>query len=388
MESGAAKNSVKLLKLLLIFKLMRFRRLKKAYDLAGTVSRHMEAYLNVRITDGITKLTSLLFWALILAHWIGCFNFMLVQAYDFPAESWVVHAGLDEESPVVQWSFALFKALAAMIVIGFETPPFTNVSCDTFTHWCQVRPGLPGLQCIGMHVFSNYISFSLQIEHWVTLGCLYIGAIFYSFLITYMIGILQTTFYACRNFEEKFMQIEGWMRAKKMPTELRLQVMDNFRKFHPNDKLYDDSVLRFIAPSDLIDIHRVQAEQLLKRIPFFAELLESEGLIKGLAFYMDRLVMSKNDIIFGESTHGDSVCFIESGLVELYLPSCDDPNYRVIGELCFFGEVSPLFGTVRTAAARVKRDCVLFQIASHDFLEVLKDFPRATRALKRWLSSA
>jgi hypothetical protein len=46
---------------------------------------------------------------------------MLVQSYDFPDDSWVVAAGLDEETPVVQWSFALFKALAAMIVIGFET---------------------------------------------------------------------------------------------------------------------------------------------------------------------------------------------------------------------------------------------------------------------------
>jgi hypothetical protein len=122
MESFTAKNSVKLLKLLLVFKLFRFRRLKKAYDLAGTISRHIEAHLGgIRITDGFAKVTSLFFWALILAHWIGCFNFMLVQSYDFPDDSWVVAAGLDEETPVVQWSFALFKALAAMIVIGFET---------------------------------------------------------------------------------------------------------------------------------------------------------------------------------------------------------------------------------------------------------------------------
>ena len=31
----------------------------------------------------------------------------------------------------------------------------------------------------------------------------------------------------------------------------------------------------------------------------------------------------------------------------------------------------------------MKRDCVLFQIASDDFLTVLKDFPLATRALKK-----
>jgi len=309
MESGTTKNSIKLLKLLLVAKLLRFRRLKNAFNLFGTISARLEESMNIRISDGFAKITRLFFMAVIMAHWMGCFNFMLVQAYDYPSDSWAVYSGLDHEPPVVQWSWSLFKALAQMIVIGFETPPFTNGSCDTLSHWCQI-------------------------EHWVTLACLYVGAVFYSFLITYMLAIIQTTFYACRNFEEKFMELDGWMRAKKMPTELRHRVKENFRKLHANGKLYDDAVLRVIAPSDLVDIHRVQAEQLLNRIPFFAELQESDGLVKKLGFHMERVVMSKNENIFDESTHGDSVCFIETGLVELYLPSSDNPNYRVIGERC------------------------------------------------------
>ena len=309
METGTTKNTIKLLKLLLIAKLLRFRRLKNAFNLFGTISAHLEESFNIRISDGFAKIIRLFFMATILAHWIGCFNFMLVQSFDFPLDSWAVYAGLEHEPPAVQWSWSLFKALAQMIMIGFETPPFTNGSCDTFTRWCQI-------------------------EHWVTLACLYFGAVFYSFLITYMLAIIQTTFYACRNFEEKFMELDGWMRVKKMPTELRNQVKNNFRRSHANGKLYDDAVLRLIAPSDLVNIHRFQAEQLLSRIPFFVELRESGGLIKELAFHMDRVVMSKNDVIFDESTHGDSVCFIESGLVELYLPSSDNPTYRVIGERC------------------------------------------------------
>jgi hyperpolarization activated cyclic nucleotide-gated potassium channel 2 len=82
-----------------------------------------EEKLNFRVSDGFMKLFRLMMGAMILAHWIGCFNFMLVRLYDFPADSWVVYAGLLDQPESVQWSWSFFKALAQMIMIGFETPP-------------------------------------------------------------------------------------------------------------------------------------------------------------------------------------------------------------------------------------------------------------------------
>lgn len=83
----------------------------------------IEETLNIRISDGFTKLMRLGIGALVLAHWIGCFNFMLVRLHNFPSDSWVVYAGLYDQDAATQWSWSFFKALAQMIMIGFETPP-------------------------------------------------------------------------------------------------------------------------------------------------------------------------------------------------------------------------------------------------------------------------
>jgi hyperpolarization activated cyclic nucleotide-gated potassium channel 2 len=117
------KQSLKMLKLLRMTKLFRLFRINRLFQHIKRVMLLIEETLNVRISDGFTKLTRLGVGALILAHWIGCFNFMLVRLNDFPPDSWVVYSGLEDKSPSTQWSWSFFKALAQMIMIGFETPP-------------------------------------------------------------------------------------------------------------------------------------------------------------------------------------------------------------------------------------------------------------------------
>ena len=121
--SGTARHSLKLLKLFRIAKLFRLRRVSQLFNLVGAVSSHLEENLNFRLTDGTTKIVRLFGIALIAAHWIGCFNFMLVRTHGCPEDSWVVYAHLEDERPIVQWRWSMFKALAQMILIGFETPP-------------------------------------------------------------------------------------------------------------------------------------------------------------------------------------------------------------------------------------------------------------------------
>ena len=117
------KQSLKMLKILRITKLLRLFRINRLFQYVKKVMLLIEETLNIRISDGFTKLMRLGVGALILAHWIGCFNFLLVRLHDFPPDSWVVYAGLVDKSPYIQWSWSFFKALAQMIMIGFETPP-------------------------------------------------------------------------------------------------------------------------------------------------------------------------------------------------------------------------------------------------------------------------
>jgi hypothetical protein len=118
------KHSLKLFKLFRIAKLFRLRRVNRFFQLLHAFEVYVEERLNFRLSDGFAKVVRLFVGAVVLAHWIGCFNFWLVRLHEYPADSWVVYAGLDTERATIQWSWAFFKALAQMIMIGFETPPY------------------------------------------------------------------------------------------------------------------------------------------------------------------------------------------------------------------------------------------------------------------------
>ena len=111
-----------------------------------------------------------------------------------------------------------------MIMIGFETPPFTNVSCDTNSDWCAI-------------------------ENWITLLCLYIGAVFYSLLISSISSILQSANMSSRVFEEKLGKLDDYMRSKKFPAMLREKVKDYFHLQHSDGKLFDEEeILASVTP--------------------------------------------------------------------------------------------------------------------------------------------
>jgi len=112
-----------MLRLLRMAKLLRLFRVSRLASHVKNLFIWIEETLNIRISDGFTKLVRLGIGAVVLGHWIGCFNFMLVRLHGFPEDSWVVYAGLDNQKASTQWSWSFFKALAQMIMIGFETPP-------------------------------------------------------------------------------------------------------------------------------------------------------------------------------------------------------------------------------------------------------------------------
>ncbi len=117
------KQSLKMLKLLRMAKLFRLFRLNRLFLYLTRTVMFVEEKLQFRISDGFTKLLRLCAGTMILAHWIGCFNFLLLRLHDFPPDSWLAYSGLTDKDPFTQWSWSFFKALSQMIMIGFETPP-------------------------------------------------------------------------------------------------------------------------------------------------------------------------------------------------------------------------------------------------------------------------
>mmetsp|Transcript_38350 Transcript_38350/g.83312 ORF Transcript_38350/g.83312 Transcript_38350/m.83312 type:complete len:883 (-) Transcript_38350:316-2964(-) len=288
------KQSLKMLKLLRMAKLFRLLRISRLFKHIREVSLYLEEKLNFRISHGFTKLLRLGIGALVLGHWIGCFNFMLVRLNDFPEDSWVVYAGLDDKDAYTQWSWSFFKALAQMIMIGFETPPFTNASCDTASHWCSI-------------------------EHWITLMCLYLGAVFYSLLISSISTVLQTASLASRQFEEKLTMIDDYMRTKKLPATMREKVKDYFHLQHAHGKLYDEAeILDMVTPILRREIKQFNGRDITTKVPIFNS-VANKDFAEEMTTAIQPTIAFNDEVIMREKTTGDAMYFINSGVVEIFV---------------------------------------------------------------------
>lgn len=186
---------------------------------------------------------------------------------------------------------------------------FTNASCDTASRWCGI-------------------------EHWITLLCLYIGAVFYSLLISSISSILQTANLASRHFEEKLMQIDDYMRSKKLPAAMREKVKDCFHLQHSNGKLYDENeLLDMLTPILRREIKLFTGRDLTLKVPLLSAVVH-QTFAEELTTVIEPMISFQNEVILRENTTGDEMFFINYGVVEIFIAGAQNSVYVAIGDGC------------------------------------------------------
>ena len=346
-----ATKTLKILKLLRMAKLFRLLRLSRAFRFLKMGMTYMEEVLHIRVSDGAVKFVKLTVALLLVCHWIGSFNFMFCRMSDFPEDSWVVHADLQTADVMTQWTWSFFKALAQMLLIGFQSPPFTNVSCDVRSDWCET-------------------------ENWITLMCLYLGAVFYSLLISSIGSIMNSANMSSRNFDETIGKLDDYMRSQRLPAPLREKVKDYFHLQHTDGKLFDEEgILDNITPILKREIVCYKNREILLKVPLLQVTDENETFSAEVSCILKPQILFVDEIAARESTTGKEIFFIFSGVIEIFLRAAADLTYVAIGDGCYFGEVSVLLGCKRTASARSKTQCVLFVADALQFKRTLDDFP-------------
>lgn len=82
----------------------------------------------------------------------------------------------------------------------------------------------------------------------------------------------------------------------------------------------------------------------------------------------------KDQIIFNINDDADSVYYIRSGLISRI---AEDGTETTLKEGCFFGEMHCILNQSRTDTAIAKTDCVITILKSEEFLQLLKNNPKA-----------
>lgn len=360
-----AARLLKLVRLFRIMKLFRLLRFSKTFTMLRNLVMHYEDRYHVVIPESLIKMTQLLLMLLIGAHWIGCIQFMIVATAGFPRDSWVRFAKLEDAPVSRQYMWAYYKALAQMIVIGFETPAAVNQSCETVRQWCAV-------------------------EHWLTLVALYFGAIFYSLLISNISMIVLSTNVGARTYRDKVQQVNEYMRSKSLPAALRDKVKDFYTVQYSEGKMFDeDKILRELSPSLRNEILAYNTRDLFSKVPLL--FTAPENFVKAVVPTLTLSVGLEGEKMIHEHTTGDKMYFIYSGVCDITQGQGEHcTTIETIADGCYFGDCAVILGCQRTANVTTKTVSIVYsmsqvglksalELAPPDIIKYMKNVAKSRR---------
>ena len=119
----------------------------------------------------------------------------------------------------------------------------------------------------------------------------------------------------------------------------------------------------------------------LRRVPLFAELHFRD--LNHLASVVEEVAHRAGERIFTEGEPGDRLHVVVEGEVRLHQ---GDDDVALVGEAGYFGELSLLDGSPRSASATAKSNCLTLQLHVEDFTREMERHPEVGRAVIRELA--
>ncbi|KNC53825.1 cyclic nucleotide-binding protein [Thecamonas trahens ATCC 50062] len=293
----------------------------------------------------VVRLLNLMTWFLFTVHWLGCMYMAVAYWKGFAVTSWAAPADLEHASVLSQYLFTFFWAANQLTNKGGG--PIRPVS--EFERGFELAVAVLALFAVATIIGS----------------------------ISRVIAQSDTNY---ARFRERLDTVNMFMRTKGIPSELQERIRSHYISEYARHRGIETTNILSDLPINLrTRVALVLNEDILKKVFFFQA--SSRSFLSALAPCLRSRVFAPGDTIV---TQGDTAAkemyFIGSGSVSVIV---DDFAVATMTEGEYFGELSLLSHTPRTATVTASGFVELYVLDRPDLLRVLESHPKEKRRLTR-----
>ena len=349
---GSGDDILRLVKLCKALRLLRLFRVARLSRILGRLRDRFQ------LKNSHVTFTGFIFVVALVAHWIGCFWFLVAQLEGIERDTWVssmimpgeqLEGGLLDADPSTQYCMCLFHAIMVMATIGSHILPVTN----------------------GEHLYS--------------ICSMLVGASLFAYGLTNMGGLLFNLNKNDMAYRQRMDEVNDFMQVRGIPRGLQTKVREYYAHLHAKRRFFDaDEILAGLTRSLRGEILVAMHESMVLKNDFFKQM---DPIFVGEV--IQRLKMHSympGEVIVREGTTGADMFFIYDGAVEITVQDAASGQRKHIAELGtggFVGEIALLDpDAIRTATVTATTFSDIYSLSKDDIDQVLELYPQQKG---RWL---
>ena len=183
-------------------------------------------------------------------------------------------------------------------------------------------------------------------------------------------------------FDQYMSGLQRYLTIRKYPKDLEERICTYYSLCKSGRNTFSETEVISDLPNSLkSEIAFYINHVILERVPLFAEF--DLPLVKSLSGILFPEVFLRGDFVVKQGNIGEEMYFINTGVVEVFP---NDRRFRILKSVGdFFGEVSLLQKTPRSANVRAITKCNIYVMKRVDYEEVMQYYPDERQSLERKL---